>query len=255
MKYLKTTALSLEIDNIISEAKKGIVVISPYLQLSEQFASKLKSANSKKIPLEIIYRQEKDDYYSKKHKYQSILELFTDYKTTEIRQYDNLHAKIYFNEEKAVITSLNLYAYSVVNNFEAGVLITKADEPEVFNSMLQDYLYLLSISKHIKGIELNLFKEESEKPAHRGFCIKCGKPITYNLDKPYCSKDLREWEDRTSSLLSDQDPVEDDGFCHSCGKKCDPRMSQPLCEECYNKEEGQNKKRSKNDDYFGLGLF
>ena len=255
MRYLKTTAITLEIDNIISEAKKGIVIISPYLQLSEQFAAKLKVANLKNIPIEIVYRQEKDNYYSKQNKYVSIFDLFTNWENTEIRQYGNLHAKVYFNEEKAIITSLNLYAYSVENNFESGVLITKSDEPDLFKDILKDYYYLLDISTNEKGKELNLFKDGPGKSTHRGYCIKCGEPIKYSLDRPYCDEDLRQWKKRTYSLLSDQDPVEYDGFCHSCGKKCDPRMSQPLCEECLAKDKSKNHKQSKSDDYFGLGSF
>ena len=36
---------------------------------------------------------------------------------------NNLHAKYYANESKGVITSLNLYRYSIMNNIEYGCLI------------------------------------------------------------------------------------------------------------------------------------
>ena len=270
MKYLKTSAIANEIDNIISDAKEGIVIVSPYLQLGVNIAEKLKAASDKKIPVEVIYRQEKDNYYTKKYKNISLRNLFTNVENTEIHQYDNLHAKLYFNEEVAVISSLNLYAYSEVNNFESGILITKSEEPEVFRDMLKDYYFLLRASKHEKGADLKLFNEDTGNSAtpessksskkivndHRGFCIRCGKPIEYSLKKPYCEEDSKRWEDETFGIFSDQDPVETNGFCHSCGKRCNPKKSQPLCDSCKKLSKTKEKKQADSEDNgWNLRLF
>jgi phosphatidylserine/phosphatidylglycerophosphate/cardiolipin synthase-like enzyme len=40
---------------------------------------------------------------------------------------EDLHAKCYVNDDKMVITSLNLYEFSMANNKEMGVLIDKTD--------------------------------------------------------------------------------------------------------------------------------
>lgn len=41
----------------------------------------------------------------------------------DIRYAENLHAKFYSNENKALITSLNFHAFSLGNNIESGVLL------------------------------------------------------------------------------------------------------------------------------------
>ena len=40
----------------------------------------------------------------------------------------NLHAKCYLNEESCIVSSLNLYEFSQVNNNEMGILISKDED-------------------------------------------------------------------------------------------------------------------------------
>jgi len=42
----------------------------------------------------------------------------------------NLHAKCYLNEDKMIISSMNLYEFSQQNNREMGILIDTANEPD-----------------------------------------------------------------------------------------------------------------------------
>lgn len=43
----------------------------------------------------------------------------------------NLHAKCYLNENEAIITSMNLYEFSQMNNNEMGIHLTKSGNPEL----------------------------------------------------------------------------------------------------------------------------
>jgi len=49
-----------------------------------------------------------------------------------------LHAKCYINENKAIISSMNLYDYSQTRNVEMGFLITKEGDPEAYKKMMED---------------------------------------------------------------------------------------------------------------------
>ncbi len=40
----------------------------------------------------------------------------------------NLHAKCYLNESECIISSLNLYEFSQINNNEMGILIRKYED-------------------------------------------------------------------------------------------------------------------------------
>ena len=49
----------------------------------------------------------------------------------------NLHAKCYLNESLCIITSLNLYEFSQVNNNEMGVLIRRAEDTDLYREGLR----------------------------------------------------------------------------------------------------------------------
>jgi hypothetical protein len=53
------------------------------------------------------------------------LDYFKGFRNVEIRYNENLHAKYYANESSSIITSLNLYEYSMKNNIGSGVLFER----------------------------------------------------------------------------------------------------------------------------------
>jgi phosphatidylserine/phosphatidylglycerophosphate/cardiolipin synthase-like enzyme len=47
----------------------------------------------------------------------------------------DLHAKCYFNEKEAIITSMNLYMFSQQNNVEMGIYISKEKDEELYKQL------------------------------------------------------------------------------------------------------------------------
>ena len=62
----------------------------------------------------------------------------------------NLHAKCYLNEELAIITSLNLYEFSQVNNNEMGVLIRRSDDAELYKDTYEEAQRIIRISDEVR---------------------------------------------------------------------------------------------------------
>jgi phosphatidylserine/phosphatidylglycerophosphate/cardiolipin synthase-like enzyme len=62
----------------------------------------------------------------------------------------NLHAKCYLSEKQCIITSLNLYDFSQINNNEMGVLISQAEDTELYRDTVKEAKRLLRISKDAK---------------------------------------------------------------------------------------------------------
>jgi phosphatidylserine/phosphatidylglycerophosphate/cardiolipin synthase-like enzyme len=62
----------------------------------------------------------------------------------------NLHAKCYLNEQAAIITSMNLYDFSQVNNNEMGVYIQREQEPELYRDAYEEALRLIRISEQVR---------------------------------------------------------------------------------------------------------
>jgi hypothetical protein len=57
-----------------------------------------------------------------------------------------LHSKCYLNENVAILTSMNLYNYSMINNIEFGMLIKKEDDSENYTAIYNECLQLQNIS-------------------------------------------------------------------------------------------------------------
>ncbi len=69
----------------------------------------------------------------------------------------------------------------------------------------------------------------SSRTKQKGYCIRCGKNKTYDLDAPYCPDCYRVWN-------KFKDPNYKEEFCHLCGTPNQPTTrNKPLCNSCYNK--------------------
>lgn len=59
-----------------------------------------------------------------------------------------------------------------------------------------------------------------------GYCLRCGKEIAFNPQRPYCTTDFRTWGRFKSTEYEEQ-------FCHSCGDEHVTSMAKPMCRSCY----------------------
>ena len=62
----------------------------------------------------------------------------------------NLHAKCYMNEEMCIITSLNLYEFSQVNNNEMGILIQRSDDVQLYKEAYEEAQRIIRISDEVR---------------------------------------------------------------------------------------------------------
>lgn len=127
-KYLRTSSITAELENLIREAKKELYIISPYLKLSDNMKELLNDKEREKVDVRIIFGKQElaptEMSYLEKLKY--------------VRLYfsKNLHAKCYLNENKMIIASMNLYEFSQQHNREMGILIDTASEED--NQVYED---------------------------------------------------------------------------------------------------------------------
>lgn len=121
-KFLNTQGLSEWTARIIDETKRELVIISPYLQLSDKIFQKLLDANRRGVETILIYRENQLNDFEK-GKLKAIDNL-------NLMHHPNVHAKCMYNENFLLIGSMNLYEYSEKNNREMGVLFHKIDLPE-----------------------------------------------------------------------------------------------------------------------------
>lgn len=119
-KFLITSSISSSIEEIIIHAKKSLVLVTPYLQLSKNLVERLQYTEKQGVKITLIYG--KNELAKKQEK------ILYSLQNIEVYFCKNLHAKCYHNEEEMVITSMNLYEFSEKNNREMGLLIKNDNE-------------------------------------------------------------------------------------------------------------------------------
>jgi len=119
-KFLTGKELEEAIYNIIWETEQQLVIVSPFIKLDDYFKELFdKHQNNPKIHLVVVFG--KNEKEVKRSLSKADFDYFKKFLNISIIYVSNLHAKYYGNEKKGVITSINLYDYSFINNIEFGV--------------------------------------------------------------------------------------------------------------------------------------
>lgn len=151
-KFLRTNGISHKIEEIIVNAKVELVIVSPYLKISNNLFERLKEKSDKGVRIEFIYGKSELSP-AERRKVESL-------RTINLYYYENLHAKCYYNEKEMVITSMNLYEFSEKNNREMGVFISKNEDAQLFIDGVLETKSIITASKSIIAGKAREDKEE-----------------------------------------------------------------------------------------------
>ena len=152
-KFLNTSGTNFFLEELIKNAKERLILISPYLRLNDRIKELLEDKDRMKIDIRIVYG--KSDLHPDEIKWMQKL----DY--VRVSFCKNLHAKCYLNEGECIISSLNLYEFSQVNNNEMGILVRKYEDDEVFKDAYEEAQRIIRISDEVR---ITLDEVKAEKP-------------------------------------------------------------------------------------------
>jgi phosphatidylserine/phosphatidylglycerophosphate/cardiolipin synthase-like enzyme len=152
-KFLNTSATNYYLEEMIKGAKDRLILISPFLRLNDRIKELLEDKNRLKIDVRIVYG--KSELQPEEVNW---LKGLTYVRTSFCK---NLHAKCYLNEEMCIVTSLNLYEFSQVNNNEMGVLITRGDDSALYKDAYEEAQRIIRISDEIR-MSLEVVAKEDE---------------------------------------------------------------------------------------------
>jgi hypothetical protein len=141
MKLIKPAEISAKIMTLIDEAEKEVIIVSPYNKITgwTKLINRIKRAQNNNVNISWYTRENNVE----KSNYDEVLSLGIEPYLVE-----DLHAKIYFNEEYAIFTSMNMSKYSDEKSIDLG--------------------YITESQKEYQDI-LHIFKLYIEKKAHRKF--------------------------------------------------------------------------------------
>ena len=150
-KFLTTNGINYAIEEIIKTAKEKVVLVSPYLQLNARIRELLSDGYRPDLEMRIIYGK-KELEAPERQWLNGVPHIRTSF-------CENLHAKCYLNEDRCVITSLNLYLYSQQNNNEMGISVRRATDHQLFADVSAEVARLLRISEPTHQDRENLVLE------------------------------------------------------------------------------------------------
>lgn len=140
--FLNTSATNYFLEELIKNAKDRLVLISPFLKLNDRIKELLSDKNRLKIDVRIVYG--KSELQPEEI---SWLNEQTYIRTSFCK---NLHAKCYLNEEFCIVSSLNLYEFSQVNNNEMGVLFNRTDDVQLYRDAYEEAQRIIRISEEVR---------------------------------------------------------------------------------------------------------
>jgi len=231
-KFLNTTGVSYYLEQLINTADEKLILISPYLKINEKIKQSLEDKNRLKIEIRVVYG--KNELQPDENNW---LKSMSNIKTSFCK---DLHAKCYLNENVAIITSMNLYEFSQVNNNEMGIYIEKSKDPDLYKDIYDESRRLIRSSDEIvvsvekvsskeKQFEIIEKIQRTEKKPNskkNGHCIRCNKSIKLNPLVPYCKDCYKIW-----NKYGDEEYPEE--FCHVCGTEKGTSMLKPTCYPCF----------------------
>ena len=250
-KFLNHIKLNKAVFNLFENADEHLTIISPFIKLHPKLKKILnKKKNDPDFFIEILYGKNVEKV--EKSMSANDLDYFKSFRNIEIRYNEHLHAKYYANDYSSIVTSLNLYEYSINNNIESGVQfesgllsLDRKNDVEAFNYFgniigQSKVVY----SKDVKGekVFFGLFTKDSGSEVledntkeyygtpkvkakakvlsikKKGFCIRTGEKIPFNTAKPYSAKSFASWNRY-------KDENYEEKYCHFSGEKSDGRTS------------------------------
>ncbi|OOG39658.1 DNA repair protein [Rhodanobacter sp. C06] len=178
-KFLNTSATNYFLEELIKDAKDRLILISPYLKLNDRVKELLADKNRLKIDVRMVYGKSELQPVEI-----SWLRELSYIRTSFCK---NLHAKCYLNEELCIVTSLNLYEFSQVNNNEMGILIRREEDSELYRDAYEEAQRIIRISDEIRismervATSESAGTEEGEHDAGRDDADTVGKLTTSKL--------------------------------------------------------------------------
>ncbi|NOR48553.1 MAG: hypothetical protein GQ533_11010 [Methanosarcinaceae archaeon] len=232
--FLNTEGTTYRLNQLIKNADNEIILISPFLKINQKIKDLLENQDRKRTTnIKIIYGKN---------------ELQPD-ENNWIRQLDSvrlafckdLHAKCYLSEKEAIITSMNLYEYSQVNNYEMGIYVSKDDDLILYKEIYEEAMDIFRISDELK---ISIEKIDSKKEANfakssnknnkfeSGYCIRCKEQIKLDPMHPYCKKCYTSWNKYKNEEYKEK-------YCHICGNSTISSKIKPICYNCYKKHKNE----------------
>ncbi|MDG1434036.1 MAG: phospholipase D-like domain-containing protein [Saprospiraceae bacterium] len=133
MKIIPPYQITSEILNTINQAEKYIVLVSPYVNFTNWDRIKQDLINAMKRGVKVEFFTRFDSNNSQSWEQIELLGI-------QPKLIKNLHAKLYYSEKSAIVTSMNLLTSSNLNAIEFGSIYHTEEELKELKSYVRQFL-------------------------------------------------------------------------------------------------------------------
>jgi phosphatidylserine/phosphatidylglycerophosphate/cardiolipin synthase-like enzyme len=266
-KVISNHHINPEIIDLIKNSEKYVVLISPYLYLWKHLKDEIIKCTERKVKVVLIIKDFDKDYSKNKSSVQlnKRMDLLEDtleefvFCGVEVYTNESLHTKLYMSEKLSLISSMNLYDWSMKTNQELGVVFDDDDTRKQLNKYVKE---LKSNSIIYENEDVWDDIRESCVPDRFGNCIRCGKS---DIKEPFPSDsddfifDLEwEYDVKTNSVNPEKDFEREEHksnhylcedclpiwkkygsnveypekYCFVCGEEHKTSVKRPFCKDC-----------------------
>lgn len=190
-KFLNTSGTNYHLEELIKGARDRLILISPFLKLNDRMKELLADKDRLKIDVRVVYG--KSELAPAEIDW---LKGLTFVRTSFCK---NLHAKCYLSEEACIVTSLNLYEFSMVNNNEMGILIERGQDAELYRDAYDEAQRIIRISEEVR---ISLERVTSAKASVESTGPEQGKADAHASSVAASASASKEYEKLTSAKLA-----------------------------------------------------
>ncbi|MEO8761393.1 MAG: hypothetical protein ABI388_08505 [Bacteroidia bacterium] len=145
MKIFDTNNTADEFNSLLKDAKDFLILICPFISVKTQTEKRYRSAIDS-VHYSFIVTRPNDENNNNKYKNNITFLNSLANEKCGLGKLDGLHAKIYMNETKCLVTSLNLIDSTQTNNYEIGILIEREINPGLYYDVSKIALEIIEIS-------------------------------------------------------------------------------------------------------------
>ena len=237
---------------LAERARKQLVLVSPYNDFPVTLCDVVKQTTARRVSVTAVCRRDRAQ------KEKAHLEWLTGL-GARVYLVERLHSKIYLNESRAIVTSMNLVQGSAVNSKEIAFLVQDTETREEICNYVRQRLIATaepyrppagqprpswpsarpaakSLPSAADGTDtaglltiagkavLDVIKRGMG--GNQAYCIRCERGISFNQERPLCDDCYKEW-----ARYSKRDYRE--CYCHRCRRKSKTSYAKPLCVDCF----------------------
>lgn len=192
MELIHPAEISGKIMTLIDQAKEEIIIVSPYNKITywKKLTQRIEKAKQRGVKIRWYIRKNVDNNVV------SIRQI-----GIEPIEIENLHCKMYLNEQHAVVTSMNLHEYSDTSSIDIGYLITEEDKYKELTDFIDVYIdsYSVSESKVVESTN----KESTNKKVDFIDAL-----VTFLLESGFEKGNLNTHENRYGTVVTINEFVE-----------------------------------------------